>query len=538
VRRQGRILIVDDQERWQTVLSNTLRRGGFYVDTVATIKAAREQLRAYLYHLFVLDIRMEDTDPNNIEGIDLLREIDVEGLTQVSKVVMLSAYGTKEQMREAFREYRVADFLSKDDFDNLDFLQQVQQIFAQDMQINLNLTIHWQDIVGPEEAVLNLKIDECRVKRDTPVQSRVAHELDDLLCRLFYQADSLLVRPLTPGRSGARVLAVQPFYETGGAKTVVVKFGEAHKIEIEHLKFKEYVQPFIGGGRSTTVLDQRRTSSIGGIVYSLLGAAGDHLDDFGSFYQHADLAEIIQVLDRLFRDTCGAWYANPGRLQPYNLSESYQNILEFDFNSDRLEQILTERLKSVQGKQKLYFTALQDNHPFTNPILSVAGQRLVRPTYVCTTHGDFNDQNILVDTTRHTWLIDFLRTGPGHILRDVAELDSVVRFHLLHMEEATLHERLTMEEALCSIERFSQVVTLPSCFAPDNPALAKAYNTVVHLRTLARGLVAQNPSDDISEYYIALLYYALNTVRFSWLPVTQREHALLCASLLADRLGL
>jgi hypothetical protein len=42
----------------------------------------------------------------------------------------------------------------------------------------------------------------------------------------------------------------------------------------------------------------------------------------------------------------------------------------------------------------------------------------------------------------------------------------------------------------------------------------------------------------MSEYDIALLYNALNTVQFSSLSQTQREHALLCASLLVDKLGL
>ena len=77
-------------------------------------------------------------------------------------------------------------------------------------------------------------------------------------------------------------------------------------------------------------------------------------------------------------------------------------------------------------------------------------------------------------------------------------------------------------------------------FPPHNwsPALLKAFLTVVYLRSLARQLVAQNPDDDISEYSIALFYNAINTLRVYSLPVSQREHALLCASLLADRLGL
>jgi hypothetical protein len=135
-------------------------------------------------------------------------------------------------------------------------------------------------------------------------------------------------------------------------------------------------------------------------------------------------------------------------------------------------------------------------------------------------------------------LIDFLRTSRGHILRDVSELDSVLRFELLAAKEATLEERLKMEEVLCSVERFRQVGRLEEKFPADNQALAKVYNTVVHLRKQARKLVIQNPDDNMREYYIALLFHAMNTLRFYDLSVEQREHALLCASLLADRLGL
>jgi len=65
-----------------------------------------------------------------------------------------------------------------------------------------------------------------------------------------------------------------------------------------------------------------------------------------------------------------------------------------------------------------------------------------------------------------------------------------------------------------------------------------AKHDLARLPDMARKLVEANPVDDISEYYIALLYNALNTLRFSSLSPVQREHALLCASLLADRLGL
>ena len=534
--RKGRILIVDDLENWREELVETLQRGGFHADSASITTEALERLNETFYHLLVLDIRMVEGDPNNIEGITLLlHELDKRGLSEATKVIMLSAYGTPEHIRTTFRDFKVLDFFPKNDFDNQLFLNDVRDLFAEKMNINLGLGILWQQR-DKEQFLLNLDVDGVHVSHGTPLQSRLAAELEDLLCRLFYKAKSVLVRPLTPGKSGTEVLRVQPFFTTGGGHEVVVKFGDASKIEKEYRNFELYVQPFIGGRRNTNVLDLRRTAHLGGIIYSLLGTNIDQLVDFGDFYHQANVSQITDALDRLFRDTCGVWYGNPGHVQPLDLTKEYQRL--FGYTPERLEQILVEQLKTVQGKKKLHFRNLNDRRAFTNPLVVTAGLSLVRPTYVCTTHGDFNQHNLLVDGSGHVWLIDFQSTGQSHILRDVAMLDSVVRFQLLAAEEATLEERLRMEETLCSIDRFSQLEQLATNFSTENQALAMAYATVVHLRKSARRLVEQNPSNDISEYYIALLYNAMNTIRFTSLSSGQREHAVLSASLLADRLGL
>ncbi len=121
--RQGRVLVVDDLEQWREELVETLQRGGFEVDSASTATQALEQLNRSPYHLLVLDIRMVDADQSNTGGIELLDELDKRGLSEATKVIILSAYGTKEQMRMAFRDHKVADFLSKDEFNNRAFLE-------------------------------------------------------------------------------------------------------------------------------------------------------------------------------------------------------------------------------------------------------------------------------------------------------------------------------------------------------------------------------------------------------------------------------
>ncbi len=534
MKRQGRILIVDDKETWRDALSNILQRDGFKTDSAATIDEALNRLKETFYHLAVLDIRMEEGDQTNAEGMHLLTRIDESGLGGAMEVMMLSAYGTREQMREAFAHRKVADFLSKEDFNRADFLNRVREVFATEMGINLDLDIHWQNDSQKESVIRNLKIGETRVKQDASLQARILEELEDLLCRLFHRAKSLLVRPMPLGYSGSAVLWVTPFYEAGAGQPVVVKFGDFRSIDTEYKNFDDYVRNFLIGAHFTSIIDLRRTPYLGGIIYSLLGSASDRVESFANFYSHSDISQIKELLAHLFNVTCGAWYANPGRLELRNLTEEYKKY--FLLTTDNLEQVLHD-LKSVQGKQKLHFGTLTGERAFTNPIPVAADRQFRMPTYVCITHGDLNENNVLVDESRRAWLIDFARTGPGHILRDVAELDSIVRFQLLMTEDASLDERLAMEDALCNIERFSDVMKLKSVFQTENPALAKAYKTTLHLRSLAYRLVQQNPADDISEYYVALFYYSLNTTRYYQLSSLQRQHALLSASLLADRLG-
>jgi CheY-like chemotaxis protein len=544
--RAGRILVVDDNPRWRDLLSESLQQYGFHVDTAATAEEVLRRLFETFYHLLVLDIRMEDADESNVDGMDLLKVLHQQGLTSTREqgrindlhVIMLSAFGTKAQMRKAFRDYKVEDFQTKEDFNDIDFIDQIQRLFDDQFQINLRLAVHWQPVAGPEQVMLNKKFGGARVSRDTPeLAARAGAELDDLLCRLFSEAESLLVQPLAVGHSDAGVLLAQPFLPAGGGRAVVVKFGEAREIDTEYDNFSAYVQPFMGGGRNTTVLGRRRTPRLGGIIYSLLGAAGDRLDDFANFYRRADIMQITALLDRLFFDTCGGWYANPGHLQLYNLTDEYQRTLGFTLK--RLEGVVAERFtKGVQGKHRRVFRALNSDRSFSNPMLELEGKQLLRTTYICTTHGDFNPQNILIDSIGHAWLIDFMRTGPGHILRDVALLDAATRIQLVAPDEATLAERLQMEELLSGIDRFSQVERLAARIPAENPAIAKACATSLHLRMIAHRLVQQNPNDDMSEYHIAVLYQSLNMIRFYGLPMAQREHALLSASLLVDRLGL
>ncbi|GHO82194.1 response regulator [Dictyobacter formicarum] len=535
--RQGRVLIVDDEENWRSEPVVTLLRNGYFAQAAASADEALELLTKDLYHILILDIRLEDNDPENEDGLKLLQELQNRNLSKAVKIIMLSNNDRPEYMRTAFRNYGVADFLSKSNFNKKTLLESLEEVFTEKLKINLALDTIWQGNDDEENVVVNLAMNGTRVAKGTDLQQLMWRELDDLLCRLFYDAERVLIHPVTPGQSATGVLSVQPFTKAGAKNTVIVKFGSIDKIKQEQANFKEYIEHRIGGGRSTIVHDLRQTQHLGGIIYSFVGAANTSPEDFEQFYHHAERTTIKKAIDNLFHETCGNWYGDKNHLQPLNLTDDYQRLLRF--TPERLEQGLQALSPLVQRGQRLHFQDLHEERTFTDPVRVTTSRRpLIYSTYTCITHGDLNSHNILLDKNDNTWLIDFLRTGQGHVLRDLSQLDSVVRFELLAGHEATLDERLRMEEALCSIEYFQQLKDLESRFSTNNAALDKAYATVLHVRDLAWNILGHKPYDHMNEYYAALLYHALNTLRFYDLSVVQREHALLCASLLADKLRL
>jgi DNA-binding response OmpR family regulator len=525
---------LDDDSRWRTELSDTLTRHGMIVDTAGTVTETLTLLTQRLYHIIVLDIRIEHTSDDD-GGLKVLRSITDLGLNSVVKTIILSSRGTLDRMRDAFRLHGVADFLEKRTFDNREFLALVQNVLSQ-MSVNLDLSIHWRPTVDiPSQLVKDLALgDPPLAPRDSAQAERAVRELEDLLCRLFSDSDSIIAKPLIPGLSHAKVMWVKPFFDLGGARPVIVKFGSIGEIKEELHRYEQYVKRYIVGVHSTVVLDQRRTSRIGGVAYSLVNTADEQIQHFGKFHAASDIEDIKFALERLFFDTCQPWYENPGRTVPCNLAEEYQALLKF--SPDRILRALASELDIVEDSGNITFPDLPDSRTFANPVHAMVRQNMTVGTYRCITHGDFNPNNILVDTNKQTWLIDFERTCESHYLRDVAQLDAVMRVQLLPPESASLEERLQLEEALTSTMTYDNQKRLETKPQFKSSQVAKAFELSVYLQDIARRLVPQLLHDDPAEYAAAQFYTTLNMVKFAWLPMIQRKHALISACLMADHI--
>jgi len=158
------------------------------------------------------------------------------------------------------------------------------------------------------------------------------------------------------------------------------------------------------------------------------------------------------------------------------------------------------------------------------------------PSLVAITHGDLNGTNILVDREGKAWLIDFFKTGWGPALRDLAELESVVKFELLQTED--LLARYALEKASLSLRSLKQPIQVESPFRLAE--LARAVAVIQQLRALACDIA---DTDDPREYYVGLLFYALKEMA-GFRPRVGEEkhisvgqyHALLSAAMVCEKL--
>lgn len=94
-----RILVVDDLADWRTTLGGLLEDDGYDVQVAESSAEALELLRTSHFDLAVLDVRLDESDEDNTEGLDLAAEIKQHW--PAVKVVIITGYGTPERMRRA-----------------------------------------------------------------------------------------------------------------------------------------------------------------------------------------------------------------------------------------------------------------------------------------------------------------------------------------------------------------------------------------------------------------------------------------------------
>jgi CheY-like chemotaxis protein len=524
--RSGRVLVVDNDPHFRHSVALLLDAKGYTVFTASTRLEAMQIASRERVHVAVLDVRMEsDPDHDDMSGLVLARELD-----PLIIKIMLTAYPSVEVVRSSFGDDVLAfTFVAKDECPER-LLAALSRSFAEKVRINFDLSIRWQGIQLEEVA------REIELGGNLPL-AVVQAEVKETLGKLFYQSDEIRVAPLIPAdrtrsisQSGAALVKVEPRYQGGGwGAPVVVKLAARGMIDVEARNYEQYVERFIAGFRHTLLRDKVQTHLLGGIIYTLVGTPLEECVDLGTFYVEHPAREVVEVLEGLFTETCRHWYDNREAKRTLDLLELYARPLKL--SADRLEAALREvGLSDWAGGSDAWHKMPGSRHTLVNPVEWLRRHPgLPAQISLCYTHGDIHSRNVLVDRNRQAWLIDFYRSGPGHLFRDLIELESDVKFILLG--DADLAGLFRFEKALLSASHFGDTTTLPGFRQSE---LKKAYTVVQGIRQIASGLA--DPGTDMLDYYQGLLLQTLAMIRLRHVPRLKKCHAYLSASLLCRQL--
>ena len=124
------VLVVDDQKNWRDTLVTDLL-DEFKVKSVASYSEARRVVLDEHPPVVIADIRLDDADEANEDGLKLLEQI--RELGEGTNVIVVTGYPTIATVRKALQDFRAFDYIEKypaSPFDRIGFKSAVRNAFA------------------------------------------------------------------------------------------------------------------------------------------------------------------------------------------------------------------------------------------------------------------------------------------------------------------------------------------------------------------------------------------------------------------------
>jgi ActR/RegA family two-component response regulator len=252
---KGKVLIVEDEATWQKLYQKVLEKEGYRVWTAASLPAALDLLDRHFFHVAVVDIRLVDSQPGNQDGIKVVKRISQAD--EGTRAIIITAFGTIQMTRDAFKEYQVFEFMEKQTHDQTWFCQMVEQAIEEARS----------QIMGRKVRGLGLR-DLIRGFSPQEIQEALAsgglEELDTLFRGLLYD-----FHPLLPDHQEARLIEREGkpamvetcYWSRMSGQPILVRFGQRQEVEAEAKEFDEYPQ------ESRAKLKVRTSDHFSGIVY-------------------------------------------------------------------------------------------------------------------------------------------------------------------------------------------------------------------------------------------------------------------------------
>ncbi|TAH49010.1 MAG: hypothetical protein EYC68_17900 [Chloroflexota bacterium] len=538
-----RILVVEDRADQREHILLRLTQAEYEPLPAADFATARHLLQNEHFHLGIFDINLNDPDHlgGNELGLELLKDVAELNLGGIFPVVFLSNFLTRERLLRMFREINQVTPWFPLERKQLqqppppELLKEVKRFFDEYLKINFEIAYDPESRAALGHCAAQLAEREARM----PSAARLEWQLKDILGKLFPDASELVLRELNQGFSGAVVLEVRPMLGDLLAKPLVVKVSRRDKIQTEVRNYERYVKPLLMTD-ATSHMDRGPAYSqhLGGIAYTSAFIESDAARDLDHFWREHSAAECIHALEQLFR-TLAPWFDTRSRKRPRNVRELYVKAFDLEKDTTRLPNAIRATHPDWDwDAPRLWFDPPSRLLP--NPLLWFQQGDARATAAESITHGDLHTRNVMMNPRGQAWLIDFYRTGPSHLLRDLVILETDLKFRCL--EEIPLTLFCEIEALLISV---SPRYVHPRIELELSSQAEKIVKMLLTIRRQVWKLIGSTrPAarhDAEREFEMSLLTATLNVTRLAHFvndsALRPRLHwAILSAALLCERL--
>lgn len=512
-----RVIVVDDDPQVQAHLEEMFEPLGYDVRCAegrgeALIKASERIARRFRPHIAIVDLCLWGDCMRDRTGLQVIEKfLD-------ARCILYSAFLSFEVIRDV-REDRVT-WVSKAESPQelIDAVESAaRQVCAQRSELHVYGPEGW----SPRKVVKTLFSPD-----DVPPPTMVEDLLRQLLPASHTVTLEALEDPATElGPVGRGHSMVSKLWRDDRVNPLILKLGPTKRIRTEVDNYTRYVKGNVGGLFCADIQDRPRYFwDLGGVLYTFLGTPLHDLHSFARFYRHTqDPQAILLPLRHLLQEVWGHFYRAP---EPGTrpLFAAYDDVLRLQ---KRLEGSTAQSLK-----WPLNLAGIPSDLP--HPIRWVQAHKAsstIPPTRVAITHGDLHGDNLFVDPD-HAWVIDFERSGPGPILRDVTELEVDILTRLVAPGRVDLAAFYDLAKAVADPTVPGAPISPPATRG-DNSEMSKALRTVERLRTMAHQLIGV---EDLREYLWGVLLDALFVASLRATPAIQRDRALILSAVLCRRL--
>jgi len=516
---QIRVLVVDDDENATRRYKSILTKAGFEVaiaegQGASLFESARKTALDFRPQVVVMDFLLDgDESESEMTGLDLWQ--DPVFANSKACCILLSGYLDVPLTRDALMVKNIVYVLPKTE--PVSKLIHTIHFWAHE-RCHCKIPearIEWPAGLNEQSLITTLFDGQVGIRSD------LAH---DVIGRLFPSARLIKLENMggEPRSADSVVRGRYVILEAHAddQRKVIVKMANAARIEQEKECYSNYIDNHLEGDFNAQLKAYQSMWDLGAVCYSFMGSPFHDLRLFSKWYAEMDDVDaLLKPICHLFTEVWSRHYARKTVLNT-SLFESYDQFFH-------LRQRIREMPKfelTVPGVR----TKVPD--PFHWAIRHEKESK-IRMAQQAVTHGDLHGDNFFVDPA-HAWVIDFERSGPGHILRDFVELeeDIIVRLAAISDDPPELFTRFIMNllAPKSPLEEYSGAMD-----AELSPETQKALRVICGIRQLAFQVSA---FQDMREYYWGLLLDSLFGALLVKPNFPRYKRILTLAALLCERL--